>query len=106
MGPFAKQVREISIRLYATAAQLALTKGMIIADTKFEFGLDAAGTLTLMDEVLTPDSSRYWPVEGYVEGSNPPSFDKQIRARLARASRRSMAARGPSARPHRRFRRM
>ena len=74
----AKQVREISIRLYATAAQLALSKGMIIADTKFEFGLDAAGTLTLMDEVLTPDSSRYWPVEGYAEGSNPPSFDKQF----------------------------
>ena len=82
----AKQVREISIRLYATAARLALTKGMIIADTKFEFGLDATGTLTLMDEVLTPDSSRYWPVEGYVEGSNPPSFDKQfVRDWLERA---------------------
>ena len=55
------------------------TKGMIIADTKFEFGLDDDGTLTLMDEVLTPDSSRYWPVEGYGrEGSNPPSFDKQF----------------------------
>jgi phosphoribosylaminoimidazole-succinocarboxamide synthase len=74
----ATQVREISIRLYRTAAQLALAKGMIIADTKFEFGLDAAGTLTLMDEVLTPDSSRYWPVEGYAEGGNPPSFDKQF----------------------------
>ena len=74
----ATQVREISIRLYTTAAKLALTKGMIIADTKFEFGLDAAGTLTLMDEVLTPDSSRYWPIEGYAEGSNPPSYDKQF----------------------------
>jgi len=82
----AQQVREISIRLYSTAAQLALTKGMIIADTKFEFGLDAAGTLTLMDEVLTPDSSRYWPVEGYAEGCNPPSFDKQfVRDWLERA---------------------
>ena len=82
----AQRVREISIHLYATAAKFALTKGMIIADTKFEFGLDAAGTLTLMDEVLTPDSSRYWPVEGYVEGSNPPSFDKQfVRDWLERA---------------------
>jgi phosphoribosylaminoimidazole-succinocarboxamide synthase len=74
----AAQVRDISIRLYTTAAALALSKGMIIADTKFEFGLDADGTLTLMDEVLTPDSSRYWPTELYVEGQNPPSFDKQF----------------------------
>jgi len=74
----AQQVREIAIRLYKAAAELALRKGMIIADTKFEFGLDANGTLTLMDEVLTPDSSRYWPVEGYAEGTNPPSFDKQF----------------------------
>ena len=74
----AVQVREVSIRLYETAAALALAKGMIIADTKFEFGLDEHGTLTLMDEVLTPDSSRYWPVEGYAEGTNPPSFDKQF----------------------------
>ena len=57
---------------------MALRKGIIIADTKFEFGLDADGTLTLMDEVLTPDSSRYWPAESYVEGSNPPSYDKQF----------------------------
>jgi phosphoribosylaminoimidazole-succinocarboxamide synthase len=71
-------VREISIRLYREAADYALTKGIIIADTKFEFGLDADGTLTLMDEVLTPDSSRYWPVESYAEGANPPSFDKQF----------------------------
>jgi phosphoribosylaminoimidazole-succinocarboxamide synthase len=74
----ANQVRDVSIALYARAAEYALTKGIIIADTKFEFGLDAAGTLTLMDEVLTPDSSRYWPVEGYAEGQNPPSFDKQF----------------------------
>jgi phosphoribosylaminoimidazole-succinocarboxamide synthase len=55
-----------------------LTKGIIIADTKFEFGLDTDGTLTLMDEVLTPDSSRFWPVESYQEGINPPSYDKQF----------------------------
>ena len=74
----ATQVRDVSIELYSTAAEIALTKGMIICDTKFEFGLDSAGTLTLMDEVLTPDSSRYWPTELYVEGQNPPSFDKQF----------------------------
>jgi phosphoribosylaminoimidazole-succinocarboxamide synthase len=74
----AERVREVSIRLYSEAAAYALTKGIIIADTKFEFGLDAHGTLTLMDEVLTPDSSRYWPVEGYSEGGNPPSYDKQF----------------------------
>jgi len=74
----ATRVRDISIALYQHAADFALTKGIIIADTKFEFGLDADGTLTLMDEVLTPDSSRYWPVESYVVGSNPPSYDKQF----------------------------
>ncbi len=74
----AHKVREVSIQLYTEAAAYALTKGIIIADTKFEFGLDDAGTLTLMDEVLTPDSSRYWPVEGYQEGCNPPSYDKQF----------------------------
>ena len=74
----AQRVREVSIQLYTTAAALALRKGIIIADTKFEFGLDARGTLTLMDEVLTPDSSRFWPVEGYAEGANPPSYDKQF----------------------------
>ena len=79
VGPeMAAKVRDISIGLYKTAAALALEKGLIIADTKFEFGLDAAGTLTLMDEVLTPDSSRYWPLDQYVEGVNPPSFDKQF----------------------------
>ncbi len=74
----ANQVRDASIALYRRAAEYALTKGIIIADTKFEFGLDEHGTLTLMDEVLTPDSSRYWPVEGHVEGENPPSYDKQF----------------------------
>jgi phosphoribosylaminoimidazole-succinocarboxamide synthase len=76
--PLAEQVREVSIRLYRQAADYALSKGIIIADTKFEFGLDEAGTLTLMDEVLTPDSSRYWPVESYAVGENPPSYDKQF----------------------------
>ena len=74
----ATRVREISIRLYQTAAELALAKGLIIADTKFEFGLDADGSLMLMDEVLTPDSSRYWPLDRYAEGTNPPSYDKQF----------------------------
>ena len=74
----AEQVRDVSIRLYRTAADFALTKGIIIADTKFEFGLDERNQLTLMDEVLTPDSSRFWPVEGYQEGINPPSYDKQF----------------------------
>lgn len=73
----AERVREISIRLYSEAAAYALTRGIIIADTKFEFGLDEHGTLTLMDEILTPDSSRFWPLESYQEGTNPPSFDKQ-----------------------------
>ena len=74
----ANKVREVSIRLYREAADYALQRGIIIADTKFEFGLDKDGTLTLMDEVLTPDSSRFWPVEGYREGINPPSYDKQF----------------------------
>ena len=73
----ALRVREISLRLYREAADFALAKGIIIADTKFEFGLDRDGTLTLMDEILTPDSSRFWPRDAYREGLNPPSFDKQ-----------------------------
>ncbi len=77
-APLAERVRDTALRLYASAAAFALTKGIIIADTKFEFGLDRDGTLTLMDEVLTPDSSRFWPIEGYAEGSNPPSYDKQF----------------------------
>ena len=74
----AGRIRDISIRLYVAASEIAAKKGIIIADTKFEFGLDADGTLVLMDEVLTPDSSRYWPADSYAEGSNPPSFDKQF----------------------------
>ena len=79
IGPeLAAKIRDVSIRLYERAAAIALAKGIIIADTKFEFGLDDAGQLVLMDEVLTPDSSRYWPADSYQEGSNPPSFDKQF----------------------------
>jgi len=74
----AAQVRDVSIALYKAAVEYAATRGIIIADTKFEFGLDADGTLTLMDEVLTPDSSRFWPADSYQVGSNPPSFDKQF----------------------------
>ena len=78
IGPdLAARIRDISLRLYERAAAIALAKGIIIADTKFEFGLDANGALVLMDEVLTPDSSRYWPADQYREGENPPSFDKQ-----------------------------
>ena len=74
----AAQVRDTAIALYSAAVEYAATRGIIIADTKFEFGLDQEGRLTLMDEVLTPDSSRFWPADSYVEGSNPPSFDKQF----------------------------
>ena len=79
IGPvLAARIRDVSIAIYKAAAEIAIKKGIIIADTKFEFGLDQGGTLVLMDEVLTPDSSRYWPVEGYAEGINPPSYDKQF----------------------------
>ena len=71
------QVAKVVIQLYTEAAEYALTKGIIIADTKFEFGLDNNGVLHVMDEVLTPDSSRFWPLESYKVGSNPPSYDKQ-----------------------------
>ena len=74
----AAKVRDTAIALYSAAVEYAATRGIIIADTKFEFGLDEDGTLTLMDEVLTPDSSRFWPADSYAEGSNPPSFDKQF----------------------------
>ena len=74
----AAKVRETSIALYSAAVEYAATRGIIIADTKFEFGLDEDGTLTLMDEALTPDSSRFWPADSYAEGKNPPSFDKQF----------------------------
>ena len=71
------QVAKASIALYEQAAAYALTRGIIIADTKFEFGLDKHGVLHVMDEVLTPDSSRFWPADSYVVGQNPPSYDKQ-----------------------------
>lgn len=71
------QVEQAAIALYTRAAEYARTKGIIIADTKFEFGVDAQGVLHVMDEVLTPDSSRFWPADQYQVGSNPPSYDKQ-----------------------------
>jgi len=76
--PLAEQVRDLSIAIYERAAKYALGRGIIIADTKFEFGLDDDGKLYLIDEVLTPDSSRFWPVDGYETGISPPSFDKQF----------------------------
>ena len=79
LGPFiAMQVKQTALRLYGEAAEYALTCGIIIADTKFEFGLDAAGVLHLIDEVLTPDSSRFWPADTYQIGTSPASFDKQF----------------------------
>ncbi|RKZ36087.1 MAG: phosphoribosylaminoimidazolesuccinocarboxamide synthase [Gammaproteobacteria bacterium] len=76
-GDMAERVREISLRLYDAAVEHALTRGIIIADTKFEFGISDAGELVLIDEVLTPDSSRFWPADEYQVGMSPPSFDKQ-----------------------------
>lgn len=74
----AEQVRDTAIRLYCAASDYAAARGILIADTKFEFGLDAQGTLTLMDEALTPDSSRFWPADQYRPGISPPSYDKQF----------------------------
>ena len=74
----AEEVKNATLGLYTAAAEYALTRGIIIADTKFEFGVDAAGKLYLIDEALTPDSSRFWPADQYKVGSNPPSFDKQF----------------------------
>ncbi len=74
----AARVRDVSIEIYERAAAYALERGIIIADTKFEFGLDREGHLYLIDEVLTPDSSRFWPVDRYAVGASPPSFDKQF----------------------------
>jgi phosphoribosylaminoimidazole-succinocarboxamide synthase len=76
--PLAEQIRDVTLRLYETARDYAARKGIIIADTKFEFGQDSEHTLYLMDEVLTPDSSRFWPADQYAVGGNPPSFDKQF----------------------------
>ncbi|MCB1552533.1 MAG: phosphoribosylaminoimidazolesuccinocarboxamide synthase [Xanthomonadales bacterium] len=74
----AEQVREATLRIYRFAAEFALERGIIIADTKLEFGLDEDGTLRVMDEMLTPDSSRFWPLDSYREGISPPSYDKQF----------------------------
>jgi phosphoribosylaminoimidazole-succinocarboxamide synthase len=74
----AGRIRELSLEIYRRAADYALGRGIIIADTKFEFGLDADGEVVLIDEVLTPDSSRFWPAENYRPGTSPPSFDKQF----------------------------
>ena len=79
IGPdLAEQIRDISIDIYRRASDYAASRGIIIADTKFEFGLDENGTLTLMDEILTPDSSRFWPADQWQPGHNPPSYDKQF----------------------------
>jgi phosphoribosylaminoimidazole-succinocarboxamide synthase len=77
-APLAEQIRVVSIQLYQEAATFAMERGIIIADTKFEFGLDANNQLVLMDEILTADSSRFWPAETYQVGMNPPSYDKQF----------------------------
>jgi phosphoribosylaminoimidazole-succinocarboxamide synthase len=77
-SPLAARVRDTALALYQFAAEHALSRGIIIADTKFEFGVDESGTLTLIDEALTPDSSRFWPADTYRPGMSPPSFDKQF----------------------------
>ena len=75
---YAGQVRDLAVRLYTEAAAYARTRGILIADTKFEFGLDRDCKVVLIDEALTPDSSRFWPLEGYRPGTSPPSYDKQF----------------------------
>ena len=96
VGPeLAAKVRDTAIALYRAAAEFARTRGIIIADTKFEFGLDAAGTLYLIDEALTPDSSRFWPADQYQVGKNPPSFDKQYVRDWLEASGWNKQAPGP-----------
>ncbi|MBA1331337.1 phosphoribosylaminoimidazole-succinocarboxamide synthase, partial [Candidatus Endoriftia persephone str. Guaymas] len=77
-GELAEQVRDLSLHIYTEAAEYARSKGIIIADTKFEFGLDDNGVVHLIDEALTPDSSRFWPADQYRPGISPPSFDKQF----------------------------
>jgi phosphoribosylaminoimidazole-succinocarboxamide synthase len=91
----AEKVSRVSIQLYKEAAEYALTRGIIIADTKFEFGLDEAGELYLIDEALTPDSSRFWPADQYAVGKNPPSFDKQYVRDWLEASGWDKKAPGP-----------
>jgi phosphoribosylaminoimidazole-succinocarboxamide synthase len=92
----ATQVRDVSLALYKAAAEYALTRGIIIADTKFEFGVDEAGKLVWIDEALTPDSSRFWPADQYQPGSNPPSFDKQFVRDWLEASGWNKQAPGPA----------
>ncbi|MDO9221870.1 MAG: phosphoribosylaminoimidazolesuccinocarboxamide synthase [Thiobacillus sp.] len=97
IGPeLAAQVRDVSLALYQAATEYALTRGIIIADTKFEFGLDEAGQLVWIDEALTPDSSRFWPADQYQPGSNPPSFDKQFVRDWLEASGWNKQAPGPA----------
>ncbi|HMM46771.1 MAG TPA: phosphoribosylaminoimidazolesuccinocarboxamide synthase [Thiobacillaceae bacterium] len=97
IGPeLAAQVRDTSLALYRSAAEYALTRGIIIADTKFEFGLDENGKLVWIDEALTPDSSRFWPADQYRPGSNPPSFDKQFVRDWLEASGWNKQAPGPA----------
>jgi phosphoribosylaminoimidazole-succinocarboxamide synthase len=74
----AAQIRDLTLAIYRRAAEYAAARGIIIADTKFEFGVDDAGCVHLIDEVLTPDSSRFWPADSYRQGASPPSFDKQF----------------------------
>jgi phosphoribosylaminoimidazole-succinocarboxamide synthase len=95
----AARVRDATLAVYKDCAAYALTRGIIIADTKFEFGLDENGTLTLIDEVLTPDSSRFWPADQYRPGSNPPSFDKQYVRDWLEASGWNKQAPGPELPP-------
>ncbi len=100
LGPeIAAKVRGASIAVYKECAAYALTRGIIIADTKFEFGLDESGTLTLIDEILTPDSSRFWPADSYKPGANPPSFDKQYVRDWLEASGWNKKAPGPELPP-------
>ena len=86
-APLARKVRDVSLQLYARATEHARARGIIIADTKFEFGLDADGNLHVIDELLTPDSSRFWPADTYQPGSSPAELRQAIRARLSRDAR-------------------
>ena len=99
----AGRVRETSLRLYEEAAHYAAERGIIIADTKFEFAIDGDGALVLIDEVLTPDSSRFWPADAYRPGHSPPSFDKQfVRDYLEGRGLGQAPPRAASARAHHR----
>ena len=99
-GPLAQQLRQVSLALYRAAAEYALTRGIIIADTKFEFGVDAVGQLVWIDEALTPDSSRFWPADQYQPGISPPSFDKQFVRDWLEASQWNKQPPGPELPPN------